>query len=611
MLQCNMTWVRAVGLLALVTAGALPADAGATPAFDPTTPEATFSGTEPVLTDADGLPMWDRIERLWDAGALFRQEDFPPGHAWGDDEELAPHAATLFGDATPHSGRVLLHFAPGWLTPTQSTPVLLLPGAGTNASGVLAVLARQLAAGGHAVFALSFAHPHGDNFQQAEQVANAIARIRSLTGAAQVDLVGHSKGGVVAAIYLSHTGGQGWGTSDRAAAYAAGGTPYRGDVRRFVAVAAPFGGIDTPFRWTAPSVAAVDEDPLAPVPWHTWYTYSTANLFVTQDLRDRDLGADGLDAWPGQAQLLADWSDVHALPGSRVEFGVYAAQPDWYTTYEGGLGFWTGSDGLAAVRDEAGSLVAALGPGIDPGVSVACAAGTFPFLALDRPAIVVDPFGGDFASFPGQADDFYQDFFDALLADDFPDLSLTDDDIQGMRAGLLAPGEISGLSDGVVFEASAMATAGLLSRGAPLLEARTFSLSHLDLLFASPELGAALVAQGDADPANAGYLRALGQRWIDADSVGWIRGLLADPDAGDDDDSAGSDDDDLADDDDSAPDDDDLADDDDVADDDDGAPEAPFLEGCGPLSRSHRAGGARAALPARRPAPATPHGVTC
>ncbi len=560
---------RLVALAGLLVA----APASATDAFDPQTPEATFSGSDPALSDAQGLPMWDRIERLVDPDSLFRQEDFPPGNAWNDESELAPHAETLFGDPTPSSSRALLHFAPGWLAPTQPTPVLLVPGAGTNASGVLAVLARQLAAGGHAVFALSFAHPHGDNFQQAEQLANAIARIRELSGAARVDLVSHSKGGLAAAIYASHTDGQAWGTSERAQAYAERGTPYRGDVRRFVAVAAPFGGLDTPFRWTAPGLAAIDADPIAPVPWHTWYPMTTGNLLVTQDLRDRDLGPEVLDAWPGQAQLLADWSNEHALPGSRIELGTYAAQPDWLTTYEGGFGLWSSGDGLAVVRDEAGSLVDALDAGLDPGIELAVLAGTFPFVALDRPAIVVDPFGGDFSSFGGQDDAFYLDFFESVLASDFPDLTLDGDDLQGLRDGWLAPAEISGLGDGVIFDGSATATGPLLSRGATLIETHRVELSHLDLLFASRELGEALVARGEADPGNEAYLRALGRRWIEADSVGWILEILDDP-AGDDDDSAPSDDDDSSSpggDDDSAP-----------TDDDDSAPlnDTPFLTDC-------------------------------
>ena|GEM_PF-355715 len=569
------TLLRALGALGCLL---LPLGALATPSFDPTTPAATFSGSDVALTDADGLPMWDRIERLSDSDSLFRQEDFPPGNSWSDDDELAPHASTLFGDPMPHSGLALLHFAPGWLTPSQSTPVLLVPGAGTNASGVLAVLARQLAASGHAVFALSFAHPHGDNFQQAEQLANGILRVRELTGAAQVDLVTHSKGGVVAAIYGSHTASADWGAGDRASSYEDRATPYRGDVRRFVAMAAPFGGLDTAFRWTAPAVDAVTNDPVAPVPWTTWYPFTTVNLLVTEDLTDRDFGAEGLDSWPGQAQLLADWSTAHDLPGSRLELGLYASQQDWFTTYSGGYGLYSYSDGLVAVRDAAGSVPNALALGLDPTIELAVGAGTFPFLALDRPAIVVDPFGGDFASFPGQSESFYADFFADVLGDDFPDLSLSPDDMQGLQAGMLAPGEISGLSDGVVFDASATATAGLVSRGATLLETRRFNLSHLDLLFASPKLGAALVAQGNADPDDLAYLRALGERWIAADSVGWIRSLLADPE-GDDDDSAGDDDDATSDDDDSGSDDDDD-DDDSAGDDDDSADDAPFLEGC-------------------------------
>ena len=84
---------------------------------------------------------------------------------------------------------------------------------------------------------MTFAHPHGDVFQQAEWVANAVARIKERTGAAHVDLVAHSKGGLSLAVYLSNTTDADWDN----AAYETVGTPYRGDVRRAVRRACPRG----------------------------------------------------------------------------------------------------------------------------------------------------------------------------------------------------------------------------------------------------------------------------------------------------------------------------------------------------------------------------------
>ena len=571
----------AIGTSAALAVGAvilLPGLAGGTGLFDPSSPAAVFEGGDPHLVDADGLPTWDRVERLVDGDAgLFRQEDFAPGSAWTDGSLLSPHAASLFGSDMPHSGTSLLHMAPGWLSVDHPVPVLLVSGASTSASGVLAVLARQLAARGRAVFALSFAHPHGDCFQQAEQVANALARISLLTGAEQADVVAHSKGGVAVSIYLAHHEGADWGPHARAAAYADRATPYRGDVRRFVPVAVPFGGLDTPFRWTAPHLAVVeaDMDPLTALPWHTWYPMGTVNVLISEDVRALNAWPDVADPFPGAAQLLRRWDDVYELPGGRVELGTYALQTDWLSTYEGDVGFFSDGDGIDDAIDVAGGLLDRLaGHGLPEGVDVAVLAGTFPFVALDLPTIAVDPFGGDYSGFLGQGDAFYADFFASVLGDDFPDLVLNEDDLQGLREGWLAPGEISGLSDGVVFTDSALAVEHLLPDGAQLLAARTAELSHLDLLFASPELGEAMVAQGEADPDRA-YLRALGQRWVEADTVGWIADVLADLPPGDDDDSAGDDDDSAGDDDDIAADDDDSADEHDPT-----LTDPPFLDGC-------------------------------
>ena len=574
----------------LIAATLLPGRAAATADFDPTSPAAVFEGDDPHLVDAEGLPTWDRVERLQDGdAALFRQEDFAPGSAWSDDALLSPHAASLFGDDMPHSGTSLLHMAPGWLSPEHPVPVLLVSGASTSASGVLAVLARQLAARGRAVFALSFAHPHGDCFQQAEQVANALARVAELTGAEQADVVAHSKGGIAVSVYLAHHEGADWGPHARASAYAARATPYRGDVRRFVPVAVPFGGLDTPFRWTAPHVAVVngEMDPLTALPWHTWYPYGSANQLVSEDLRAINAWPEVADPFPGAAQLLRRWDDEHPLPGARPELGTYALQTDWLTTYSGDMGFFSQGAGIDDAIDAAGGPLDRLeGHGLPAGVEVAVLAGSFPFVALDLPTIVVDPFGGDYAGFLGQGDAFYVDFFADVLGDDFPDLVLDADDLQGLREGWLSPGEISGLSDGVVFTDSALAVDRLLPEGAELLAAHTAELSHLDLLFASPELGAAMVAQGEADPDRA-YMRALGQRWIDADTVGWITDVLADLPPGDDDDSASDDDDSVADDDDSVADD----DDDDSAVDGDPRPIAPpFLDGCACSQNAEPAG---------------------
>jgi MYXO-CTERM domain-containing protein len=180
---------------------------------------------------------------------------------------------------------------------------------------------------------------------------------------------------------------------------------------------------------------------------------------------------------------------------------------------------------------------------------------------------VVAPFGLSFPDFLGQGEAFYEALYEDVLADDFPGLDLTAGDIAGLGAGMLVPGEVSGLSDGVVFAASARAIEPLLSRGATLRAERGAGLSHIDLLFANPELGQSMKDRADTDGA---WLRPLGERFAAEDTVGWIVEQLA-TEQGDDDDSGDDDsgDDDSGDDDSSA------------SGDDDSAPDAPPLSGCG------------------------------
>ena len=63
-------------------------------------------------------------------------------------------------------------------TIATGTPILFVPGAGDNASRGFITMATHMDELNRPVYALTFAHPHGDVFMQAELVANAIARIK-------------------------------------------------------------------------------------------------------------------------------------------------------------------------------------------------------------------------------------------------------------------------------------------------------------------------------------------------------------------------------------------------------------------------------------------------
>ncbi len=486
----------------------------ATQGFDPAVPEAEFMATETWTLDEE-LKLWSAIQR-WDDPdrTLFHPEAFNPATAWPSDSSFAPFIDVCFESAEPFSSSFLLHLGLNEAV-SEGTPVLFVPGAGDNASRGFITLATKMDRLYRPIYALTFAHPHGDNFLQAEAVADAIAVIKARTGSEVVDVVGHSKGGIAATIYASNTPGADWGN----AAYEDVGTNYRGDVRRLMLIATPLGGIDMSYRWPAVNYASLNaQTAVSPSSWSTYYPATTAVWTNTESLEDQDFAPDGADLFPGQRQLVA--RQDYPLPGSQAWLGGYAIQPDWWTTYEGGLGFWSRSDGIDAAEAEGGFLIGRLAQlGVDPDIPVWLLAGSNPLMA--------------------NADSTLEDLFDdvgpnawASLIDDIDShgipLTADEDELDGLSKGKLVLGEVTGPSDGLVFVTSALDARAVDARGAVVMESRTANLSHLDLLYASPITGDLLIEAGEANPAEDLWMRGVGRRYVSEDTLNWIVGVLAD-----------------------------------------------------------------------------------
>ena len=498
-----------IGAVAMVAAG------WATSGFDPTSPEAVFEGRE-TFTQDEAIKLWAAIERHDDPDRiLFHPESFNDGLRWRD-TETSPWIATAFGTDTPPSSTFLLHIGPSESI-ARGTPILMIHGAGDNASRSFVTLATRLDQGGRPVYAITFAHPHGDVFLQAEVVADAIAVIRARTGATEVDVIGHSKGGIAAAVHAANRPGLDLGDPD----YLAVGTPYAGDIRRLVLIAVPLGGVDTSYRWPGLNLYGLVRDAtVSPTSWDRYYPSSTLFPLIYDSLADQDFLPDGLDLFPGQRQVLK--RQPPPLPGTRPWLGVYALQPDWYTTYEGGLGFWSRSDGIDAAISAGGSLIDTLAAvGIDPDIETFQLAGTSPLLPNGDDALA-DQFG--------QLADVVD--YEALLADLTAHgiaVSADADELAGLEGGQLVLGEISDPSDGLVLLSSASDTAAITARGGTVAERYTVDLSHLDLLYASPITGQLLIDAADEGLPEDAWMRGVGQRYIAADTLGWIEGVLADP----------------------------------------------------------------------------------
>lgn len=305
--------------------------------------EATFTSV------ANG---WVKVERIKDNDTNFPAENYPPdGRGNQDGQRL-----TFFGNVTqPSSSRFLLFYGPGWNTNSQPVPVLLVHGANDNvdrawanpndsggfgcgaascpSTGLLQVLSNN----GFRVFAINFAHKQGDNLLQAQLVYDAIQRIKSVTGATKIDLVGWSKGAFVSRMYVSSVKPS-WGVS------------YAGDVRKLILIGNPNAGYDYPFRhgWShdfsifTECGASVN----APSPHTAMTCYGSLDVHPELSIFTTSKG----NFYPGQKQLLARFDNVFALP---------TGEQDWETTYYGGNGFYTQGLGIQEAINE-GSLVSTI-----------------------------------------------------------------------------------------------------------------------------------------------------------------------------------------------------------------------------------------------------------
>ncbi|HMV66067.1 MAG TPA: hypothetical protein PKA64_04390, partial [Myxococcota bacterium] len=494
----------------------LLAAAQATSSFDPTSAEQIFSGVETYTTDGSAQ-LWAAIERHADTEtSLFGPQQFNDTTAWPDDSPFMPFISTCFGTHEPDSGAFLLHVGLGAQT-AHGTPVLFVPGAGDNASRGFVIMTLFMAAEGRPVYGITFSHPHGDVFEQAEVVADAIARIKERTGADQVDVVSHSKGGVATAIYLANTPGADWG--DRA--YEAHGTPYRGDVRRAVFIATPLDGVDTAYRWPGINYGALDADKAAsPSSWDDYYPATTAVPLNKVDLGRQDFFPGGGDLFPGQRQLLK--AQPVDLPGSMPWLGVYAAaQQDWYTTWHGGLGFYSSSRGIDAAVEAGGSVIDRIAAqGADPDIELFILAGKSPLLTNGTWLLADQLYDNVWLDIATASVDVWSSLITEITTHTMPSLRVSQGDIQGLSSGKLILGEITAPSDGLVMLRSATRVEALNARGAQVKETRIVNLAHLDLLYANPDSAENMREQAEADPVEYGWITGLADRYEQADTVG-------------------------------------------------------------------------------------------
>ncbi len=321
-----------LGSCAALARGAPPAAATASRTLEATFPSVSYG--------------WAQVERWRDNSSLFAPDDYLSD---GRNNQDGPRA-TFFGTTQPASSRFLLYYAPGWNTGSKPVPVLLVHGANDNADRAWAApnsgsncgatpcpstgMMQALAGQGYRVFAINFANKQGDNYYWSETISDAVEIIKTRTGAAQVDVVAWSKGAFAARQYASSV-------------YKTGGTPYAGNIRRLVLLGGPNKGLDYTFRHgILPSIGAY---PLCGVNangpaahstllcYGVWSSHPELTIYTTSSG----------NYFPGQKQMLYRWDGL---------YGLDTAQQDWYTTYYGGWGYASYSDGIDVAVNQ-GSLV--------------------------------------------------------------------------------------------------------------------------------------------------------------------------------------------------------------------------------------------------------------
>ncbi|WP_432404296.1 esterase/lipase family protein [Wukongibacter sp. M2B1] len=323
------------------------------------TPQYTYAQSgleiEETFTDIGVTKYWEKVERIRLNNSNIGKEKFI-----SDNKHKTGNIIEEFGGtAEPSSKLFLLHYAEGWDTGTQQYPVLFVHGAGKNgdyaadpkendgSDGIM----QYLKDNDFKFFSITFAHPHGDNYIQREILAAAIQRIKEVTGAEKVDIIAHSKGNMSARMYVSNVK-KSWGQG------------FDQDVRRYIQLGAPNGGIDYSFRNTWAAWGIMGSNGHGPVPFTRMMIYGFWKNTAYHSLYD---SSDGGGAYTGQAQMLTRWDD---------EYSLGSLEQDWYTAYHGGQGFYSYSKGIDYAIEQGGDLINILkNSPVDSSVQIATLAG--------------------------------------------------------------------------------------------------------------------------------------------------------------------------------------------------------------------------------------------
>ncbi|MFN8672742.1 MAG: acetyltransferase [Candidatus Sericytochromatia bacterium] len=360
-----------------------------------------------VVKTLDNPKFWNKIELI-----RATNESIDPELMLQRGRHRDQDIINTFGTDLPPATDFCLHDMGEPKELKNKTPILLIHGANTTATrswadpegdGKKQGLAQYLKSKGFRVFAITFSNKHGDSFVWSSHVGRAIERIKQITKAEKVDALGHSKGGFTLRLHTSNV-------FDKI-------NPFKKNIRKAMFIGAPHRGIDFSFRHPVINWGLIEDDgnavKYAPLSWKKM-------LWKGQWIETKEMYIDS-GYFKGQLQMLARLDKVYPLP---------MVEQDWYTSYNGGQGFTSYTDGIDVLIKKGGNIVDKLMKSpVDPSVKVYNLA-------------------GDKNNVPGILNEY------------------------------------TGKSDGVLFTYSASATKDLTGNGAVLADSKVMNLNHLDLVSA-------------------------------------------------------------------------------------------------------------------------------
>ena len=294
---------------------------------------------------------WQQVELWQDTYASWPAQQYP--HDSRNDQ--TGQRLTFFGAAEPPGSDFLLYYAPGWNTGTHAVPVLLVMGAADTAD-------REYAdpnLGGSGTCG-SLSCPSTGLMQYLSGQGYKVFAINFSNpqgdnyqwaqSIADAIEVVRQRTGASKVNLLAWSKGAFAARMYVASVAPSWGRSYQQDVLKLILLGGPNGGLDYTFAHGAEGDALVYPECGGTLNGPTAHTKYTCYGVEYSHPELSIFNTGGYDVYVGQQQMLARWDG---------QYGVDETEVDWYTTYYGGQGYVSYGYGIQYAINQ-GSLVSTL-----------------------------------------------------------------------------------------------------------------------------------------------------------------------------------------------------------------------------------------------------------